>query len=107
MASIGSGVAVSSLSRPAGRRILASCCGAHFLHDGFSDLLYVLFPVWQSLLGLTLAEIGFLKTLYSGSMAALQVPAGLLAERIGERGLLAVGTAVAAGGFLLAGLSGR
>src|ERR1700730_8152759 len=88
------------------RRVLVTCCGAHFLHDGFSDLLYVLFPVWQSLLGLSLAEIGFLKTLYSSSRAALQVPAGLLAERIGERGLLAVGTAVAAGGFLLAGLSG-
>jgi FSR family fosmidomycin resistance protein-like MFS transporter len=93
-------------ARAPSRRVLAACCGAHFLHDGFSDLLYVLFPVWQSLLGLSLAEIGFLKTLYSGSMAAFQVPAGLLAERIGERGLLAIGTAVAAGGFLLAGLSG-
>src|SRR5579883_3483459 len=93
-------------SRTSGRRVLATCCGAHFLHDGFSDLLYVLFPVWQSMLGLSLAEIGMLKTLYSGSMAGLQVPAGLLAERVGERMLLALGTAIAGVGFLLAGTAG-
>ena len=89
----------------AGRRVLATCCGAHFLHDGFTDLLYVLFPVWQAQLGLSLGEVGFLKMLYSGSMAGLQVPAGLLAERIGERGLLVLGTVVAGIGFLLAGMS--
>ncbi|HUX26976.1 MAG TPA: hypothetical protein VMV87_20465 [Burkholderiales bacterium] len=34
------------------RRTLAACCGAHVLHDGFSDMLYVLFPVWQTAFGL-------------------------------------------------------
>ena len=87
------------------RRALAACCGAHVLHDGFSDLLYVLFPLWQAAFGLSFAQVGLLKTLYSGSMAALQVPASLLAERVGERVLLALGTLVAAAGFILAGWS--
>jgi MFS family permease len=88
---------------PRSRRTLAACCGAHALHDGFSDSLYVLFPVWQAAFGLSFAQVGLLKTLYSGSMAALQVPASLLAERVGERVLLALGTLVAALGFVFAG----
>ena len=88
------------------RRTLAACCGAHALHDGVSDLLYVMFPVWQLAFGLSFAQVGMLKTLYSGSMAALQVPASLLAERVGERVLLALGTLIAAAGFLFAGWTG-
>ena len=86
--------------------MLAACCGAHALHDGYSDLLYVLLPVWQAEFGLALAQIGLLRSVYSGAMAALQVPAGLLAEKLGERGLLVFGTAVAALAFVLAGWSG-
>ena len=89
----------------AGRRVLAACCGAHVLHDGYSDLLYVLLPVWQGEFGLALAQIGLLRSIYSAAMAALQVPAGLLAERLGERGLLALGTALAGSAFLLSGWS--
>lgn len=88
------------------RRTLAACCGAHVLHDGFADLLYVLFPIWQAAFGLSFAQVGMLKTLYSGSMAALQVPASLLAERVGERVLLALGTLVAAAGFIVSGWTG-
>ena len=90
-------------AHPRSRRTLAACCGAHVLHDGFSDLLYVLFPVWQAAFGLSFAQVGLLKTLYSGSMASLQVPASLLAERVGERVLLAFGTLVAAAGFIVSG----
>ncbi|MHB8666659.1 MAG: MFS transporter [Burkholderiales bacterium] len=88
------------------RRTLAACCGAHMLHDGFSDMLYVLFPVWQAAFGLSFAQVGLLKTLYSGSMAALQVPASLLAERVGERVLLTLGTLVASGAFIASGWTG-
>lgn len=88
------------------RAILATACGAHFIHDGFSDILYVLLPVWAAEFGLTFAQVGLLKTLYTGGMASFQVPAGLLAERRGEARLLAAGTAVTALGFLTAGLTG-
>jgi MFS family permease len=86
-----------------GRRVLATACGAHALHDGFVDVLYVLLPVWQAQFGLSLAEVGFLRSVYSGTMAAFQIPAGRLSERVGERGLLALGTLLAACGFVVAG----
>ena len=88
------------------RAVLAVACGAHFIHDGFSDILYVLLPVWASEFGLTFAQVGLLKTLYTGGMAGFQVPAGILAERRGEARLLAAGTALTALGFLAAGLTG-
>jgi len=37
------------------RRVLASCGITHVLHDGFSDLIYLLLPLWQAELGLSLA----------------------------------------------------
>jgi FSR family fosmidomycin resistance protein-like MFS transporter len=88
------------------RAVLATACGAHFIHDGFSDILYILLPVWATEFGLSFAQVGLLKTLYTGGMASFQLPAGLLAERRGEARLLAAGTAVTALGFLAAGLTG-
>ena len=85
------------------RKVLSACCGAHILHDGYTDLLYVMFPVWQMAFGLSLAEVGSLKTLYSGVMASLQVPSSFLAERVGEKGLLIAGTLLAAIGFIASG----
>ena len=86
--------------------MLATASGAHFVHDGFSDVLYVLLPVWAAEFGLTFARIGLMRTVYSGGMALFQLPAGLLAERWGERRLLAAGTAVTAAGFVVAGTAG-
>ncbi|HKA61612.1 MAG TPA: MFS transporter [Methylomirabilota bacterium] len=88
------------------RAVLATACGAHFIHDGFSDILYILLPVWATEFGLSFAQVGLLKTLYTGGMASFQLPAGLLAERRGEARLLAAGTGVTALGFLAAGLTG-
>ena len=88
------------------RAVLGTACGTHFIHDGFSDILYVLLPVWAREFGLSFAEVGLLRTVYSGGMAAFQIPAGLLAERWGEARLLAAGTAATALGFVAAGFSG-
>ncbi len=88
------------------RATLFTSCVTHFLHDGFSDVVYVLLPVWAGEFRLTFSQVGLLRTVYSGGMASFQVPAGILAERWGERGLLAAGTAVTAFGFLILGLSG-
>jgi FSR family fosmidomycin resistance protein-like MFS transporter len=87
------------------RRTLAVAGGAHILHDGFTDLLYVLLPLWQAEFGLGYAEVGLLRALYAGAMAGFQVPAGLVAERIGGPLLLGLGTALAGIGYLLAGAS--
>ena len=88
------------------RAVLGTACGTHFVHDGFADILYVLFPVWAREFGLSFAQVGLLRTLYSGAMAAFQIPAGLLAERWGEARLLAAGTAATALGFIAAGFTG-
>jgi FSR family fosmidomycin resistance protein-like MFS transporter len=88
------------------RRTLAVACGAHALHDGFTDLLYVLLPLWQAEFGLGYAEIGLLRALYAGAMAGFQLPAGVLAERVGGPLLLAFGTALAGLGYALAGIGG-
>src|SRR3954470_21454619 len=87
------------------RRTMGVACGAHVLHDGYTDLLYVLLPIWQAQFGLGYAEVGALRALFTGSMASLQVPAGMLAERIGGPLVLGLGTALVGGGFLLAGTS--
>src|SRR3990170_4924687 len=94
------------MTRARARATLAASCVTHFLHDGFSDIVYVLLPVLAGEFRLTFAQVGLLRTAYSGGMASFQVPAGILAERWGERGLLAAGTAVTAFGFLILGLSG-
>jgi len=84
---------------------MAVACGAHALHDGFTDLLYVLLPLWQVEFGLGYAEVGVLRALYAGSMAGFQLPAGALADRLSGPLLLALGTALAGIGYLIAGLS--
>jgi MFS family permease len=88
------------------RAVLATASGAHFVHDGFSDILYVFLPIWAAEFRLSYAQVGIIRTAYSGGMALFQIPAGLLAERWGERRLLAAGTAVTACGFVAAGAAG-
>ena len=71
--------------RRAGKRkaTLSACCGAHFVHDGFSDVIYFLLPLWQLEFGLTLAVVGIIKSLFSTALALGQIPAGILAEKLG------------------------
>lgn len=76
---------------------------AHIIHDGFTDMLYVFFPIWQLQFSLTFAQVGLLKTLFSGTMAAFQIPAGVLASRIGEIRLLLLGTALTSSAICLLG----
>ncbi len=87
------------------RRALAVACGAHALHDGYTDLVYVMLPIWQSEFALTYAAVGILRTLFSGTLAALQIPSGLLAEKLGAARVLALGTLLTGCGYLLAGTS--
>ena len=85
---------------PTARAVLFTAALAHILHDGFSDILYILLPLWASEFSLTLTGVGVLKAVYTAGMALSQIPAGILAERWGERRLLVVGTAVTALGYL-------
>ncbi len=82
------------------------CGGAHALHDGFTDLLNVLYPLLQAQFGLSYGAIGALKSVYSGAMASGQIPSGLLARRFGSIRILALGTTLVAFGYALAGFTG-
>src|SRR5919206_3362321 len=94
---------------------LAACSSMHVVNDALFAGLYPLLPLVAADLGLSYAQVGAIKTVYSGASAVLQVPAGLLAERWGEQQLLALGTgwvglglagmAFAAGFWSLLGLS--
>jgi MFS family permease len=87
------------------RRALSVACGAHALHDGYTDLIYVMLPLWQAEFGIGFAALGLLRTCYSGTMAALQIPSALISERLGIALVLSVGTALSGVGYLIAGAS--
>jgi FSR family fosmidomycin resistance protein-like MFS transporter len=87
------------------RRAAGVACGAHALHDGYTDLIVVMLPIWQAEFGLGYGELGLMRGLFAGTMATFQIPAGLLAERLGTPLVLAGGTALAGLGYCLAGAS--
>jgi MFS transporter, FSR family, fosmidomycin resistance protein len=86
------------------RRALGVACGAHVLHDGYTDLIWVALPIWQTEFALSYAAVGLLRMIYSGTMASLQIPAAHIAERIGGGSVLAVGTALCGLCYCLAGI---
>ena len=88
------------------RRVLWLSCIAHAMHDGYTDMIYALLPVWQSEFGLDFAALAILRGIYAGTMATLQLSAGRLAQHLGSGTTLAFGTLLAALGYALAGLSG-
>ena len=56
------------------RRALGSACVIHAMFDGFSDLLFVLLPIWQAEFGLSYAQIGMLRLLDNGQPLVPGVP---------------------------------
>ena len=88
------------------RATLATSSAAHLLHDGYSNLVYLFLPVWAEEFHLSLTQVGFLRAGYMGAMGFFQLPAGLFSERLGERRLLGLGTALMGLGFLAVGFAG-
>lgn len=88
------------------RRSLIAACGAHAVHDGLTDVIYVLLPIWQAQFGINYAQIGMLRGAYSGMMAGFQLLASRAAKRWGRKRLLVGGTALAGLAYLVAGQAG-
>ena len=86
--------------------MLGVACTAHALHDGYTDLIYVLLPIWQTEFGLSFAALGALRMLCAGSMAGLQVPATAVARHLGAPLVLALGTALCAFAYITIGVTG-
>ena len=87
------------------RRAASIAAAAHALHDGYTDLIYIMLPLWQAEFGLSYAALGLLRSMFVGAMASLQIPASYLSERLGAAAVLALGTALAGLGYCIAGLS--
>jgi MFS family permease len=85
------------------KRTLAACCATHGLHDGLSDASYVLLPLLAQSFGLSLSQVGLIRSAHRTAMALFQIPAGLVAERFGSRRLLALGTFLAGAAFVALG----
>jgi MFS family permease len=83
---------------------LIGACLAHALHDGYTDQLYALLPVWQADFGLSYAGLAVIRALYYGTMGGLQVPGNRLIAGLAPRAALALATFVAAAGYLLMAL---
>ena len=91
------------MSRTSPKRTLATCCATHILHDGLSDISYVLLPMLAQAFNLSLAQVGLVRSAWRAATAIFQTPAGLIAERLGARNLLAFGTACAGLAFIALG----
>lgn len=94
---------VQSTDATVRRRSLIAGCGAHAVHDGLTDVIYVLLPIWQAQFALSYAQIGLLRGAYSGMMAGFQLLASRAARRWGRARLLVAGTALAGLAYVLAG----
>jgi|SRR5579864_778232 len=90
---------------PDQQRAAAIAAVTHALHDGYTDLIYIMLPLWQAEFGLDYAALGVLRGVFVGAMACLQIPAGFASEKLGAALVLALGTALAGLGYCLAGLS--
>jgi FSR family fosmidomycin resistance protein-like MFS transporter len=86
------------------RRNLIAACLAHALHDGYTDQLYALLPVWQQQFGLSYAGLAAVRSLYYGTMSGLQIPGDGMIKRFSARTALVLSTLVAAMGFLVMAL---
>ncbi|MCT9822222.1 FSR family fosmidomycin resistance protein-like MFS transporter [Pseudomonas sp. TE36184] len=96
-------VALPAAETSTRRRALIAGCSAHAVHDGLTDVIYVLLPIWQAQFALSYVQIGLLRGAYSGMMAVFQLMASRAATRWGRTPMLVGGTVLAGVAYLLAG----
>ena len=77
----------------------------HVWSDLFFALLVPLLPLIKEDMGLSFAQVGLLRSVFSGASAILQIPAGLVAESAGEFWLLIAGNVWVAVGLVAMALS--
>ncbi len=85
------------------RRTLALAGLAHALHDGFTDMIYVLLPVWQAQFGLDYSALATPSRPVRGGPGGAPDALGHLARYLDARTILVLGTLLSSGGFVLAG----
>jgi MFS transporter, FSR family, fosmidomycin resistance protein len=99
--------AVSSLIAPfpAGeRRTVGLVSTAHAFSHFYMLTLPPVFPLLHGELGLSYAALGLLLSVYAVVTGTMQVPMGLLVDRVGGRSILVLGLVLNGAGILLVGL---
>ena len=97
---------LSFLARaPQSRRTLLFGSAMHIWSDLFFALMIPLLPFIKEDLGLSFKEVALLRSLFAGATAVLQIPAGFLAETVGEFWPLVLGNVWVAVGLVGMALS--
>lgn len=86
-------------------RVLGLVCGGHFMSHIYLLALPPLFPLLQSELGLSYAELGLLVTAFYAASGVAQMPIGMLVDRIGGPTVVALGLGLEGGSIALMGLT--
>ena len=84
-------------------RVVGTVSAAHFVSHYYILVLAPLLPFVRAEYGVSYTEIGFAFAAFNIVSAALQTPAGFLADWLGPRALLIGGLLVEAFAFLVAG----
>lgn len=64
---------------------LTALCGAHFVNDAYSSVIFPLLPLLQIKLGLTTSQIFWLAPLYAISSSLMQPVYGMISDRYAKR----------------------
>jgi MFS transporter, FSR family, fosmidomycin resistance protein len=86
------------------RRTVGLVSTAHAFSHFYMLTLPPVFPLLHGELGLSYAALGLLLTVYAVVTGLMQVPMGLLVDRVGGRGILVLGVALNGAGIMLVGL---
>ena len=98
---------MSEVNEGARRKLtLAACCATHGVQDGLTASIYILLPILAQAFGLSFAQVGLVRAAHSGAMGLLELPAGMLSERFGQRRLLVFGLLCAGTGYLAVSMAG-
>ena len=95
----------SITNAPQARRTLLFGSAMHVWSDLYFALLIPLLIFIQEDMDLSYTEVGLLRSVFSGASAVLQIPAGVLAEGIGEFWMLVLGNVWVGGGLVAMALS--
>jgi len=80
-----------SLREARGRGLLATITAAHFSHHVTNSLLNPLLPLIRDAFGLSYAQSGFAVSAFSIAAGLANAPWGMLADRVGSRGVIVGG----------------
>ncbi len=93
---------VTEVARP---RIVGPITASHGINEFFAIVIPPIIPLLVTDLGITYGQAGFLLTIFFIMYSLFQLPAGLVADRIGKNRLMLAGLVGMSGGIALAGLA--